>query len=54
MSDEINYVDLIYYFKGLSSPLSFTEYEDLSDLSGKIKNVDKTIEEEEQTKLTKN
>ena len=35
MSDEINYVDLIYYFKGLSSPLSFTEYEDLSDLSGK-------------------
>ena len=50
ISDEINYDDLIYYFKGPSSPTSFTEYEDPSDLYDKIKNDDKTIKtaEEEQ------
>ena len=44
ISDEINYDDLIYYFKSPSSPVNFTEYEDPSDLYDKIKNVDKTIQ----------
>ena len=53
ISDEINYDDLIYYFKRPSSPVSFNEYEDPSDLHDKIKNGDKTIQaaEEEQTRI---
>ena len=53
ISDEINYDDLIYYFKGPSSPVSFTECEDPSDLYDKIKNDDETIKttEEEQKKF---
>ena len=31
ISDEINYIDLIYYFKGSSSLVKVTEYEDPSD-----------------------
>ena len=53
ISDEINYDDLIYYFKRPSSPVSFNEYEDPSDLHDKIENGDKTIQaaEEEQTRI---
>ena len=53
ISNEINYDDLIYYFKRPSSPVSFNEYEDPSDLHDKIKNGDKTIQaaEEEQTRI---
>ena len=53
ISDEINYDDLIYYFKRPSSPVSFNEYEDPSDLHDKIKNGDKTMQaaEEEQTRI---
>ena len=53
ISDEINYDDLIYYFKRPSSPVSFNEYEDPSDLHDKIKNGDKTTQaaEEQQTRI---
>ena len=53
ISDEINYADLIYYFKCLSSPVNFTEYEDPEDIYEKIKNGDKTIQgaEEDQKKI---
>ena len=44
INDEINYADLIYYFKCLSSPVNFTEYEDPDDIYEKIKNGDKTIQ----------
>ena len=44
ISDEINYDDLIYCFKGSSSPVSFIEYEDVSDIYVKSKNGDKTIQ----------
>ena len=53
INDEINYADLIYYFKCLSSPVNFTEYEDPDDIYEKIKNGDKTIQgaEEDQKKF---
>ena len=53
MSDEISYDNLIYYFEGLSPPVSFIEYEDPSDIYNKIKNGDKRIQaaEEEQKKF---
>ena len=53
ISNEINYDDLIYSFKRPSSPVSFNEYEDPSDLHDKIENGDKTIQaaEEEQTRI---
>ena len=53
ITDEINYDDLIYYFKRPSSPVSFNEYEDPSDLHDKIKNGDKTTQaaEEQQTRI---
>ena len=53
ISNEINYDDLIYYFKRPSSPVSFNEYEDPSDLHDKIKNGDKTTQaaEEQQTRI---
>ena len=56
ISAETNYDDLIYYFKGLSSPVSFIEYEDPLDIYDKIKNGDKIIqaaEKEQKNKKTK-
>ena len=52
MSDEISCDNLIYYFEGLSPPVSFIKYEDPSDIYDKIKNGDKRIQaaEEEQKK----
>ena len=41
IGDETNYDDLIYYFKGPSSPVNFTVYEEPSDIYDKIKNGDK-------------
>ena len=48
--NEINYDDLIYYFKGPSSPVNFTEYDDPEDVYDKIKNGDKTIQEAKEHK----
>ena len=48
MSNEIDYDDLIYYFKGPSYPVNFTEYEDPEDIYDKTKNWDKTIQEAEE------
>ena len=48
MSDEISYDNLIYYFEGLSPPVSFIEYEDPSDIYDKIKNGDKRIQAAEE------
>ena len=52
MSDEISCDNLIYYFEGLSPPVSFIKYEDPSDIYDKLKNGDKRIQaaEEEQKK----
>ena len=41
IGDETNYDDLIYYFKGPSSPVNFTGYEDPSDIYDKTKDGDK-------------
>ena len=56
ISAEINYDDLVYYFKGSSSPVSFIEYEDPLDIYDKIKNGDKIIQaaEKEQKNKKKN
>ena len=48
--NEINYDDLICYFKGPSSPVNFTEYDDPEDVYDKIKNGDKTIQEAKEHK----
>ena len=56
ISAETNYDDLVYYFKGSSSPVSFIEYEDPLDIYDKIKNGDKIIQaaENEQKNKKKN
>ena len=43
IGDETNYDDLIYYFKGPSSPVNFTGYEDPSDIYDKTKDGDKVM-----------
>ena len=53
IGDGTNYDDFIYYFKGPSSPVNFTGYEDPSNIYDKIKNGDKKIQaaEREQKKF---
>ena len=53
ISAEINYDDLVYYFKGSSSPVSFIEYEDPLDIYDKIKNGDKIIQAAEKEQKNK-
>ena len=48
ISDENNYVDLIYYFKGPSSSVNYNEFEDPEGIYDKIQNGDKIIPEAEE------
>ena len=53
MSSEINFNNLIYYFKGPSPSIIFTEFGDTMYTYNQLKNGDKTLRqvEEDQNKL---